>query len=439
MINRFGIRWVALVAFLCGCGLVAISQLGATTIQITPQQSSRHGSRYRYPATSRYGATADYQSVDNILLGPLSLGLTGRVAMQYTDNVNYAEDGGREGTAWSLVPELSLRVNYPVSQYVTISTGVSAGFRYYFTGPGEDGFFMASDAGAVAAYLGANVILADDVVIGIHNRLSREVETLEIIDRNRGADYGAWRNTVDVSYSKQLNRSLSATLTYMHEDRWTDNNRYQYQDFSKDGVDLTVLYHLLPSLKAGPYVRFEDTRFHKKMRNNRRTLEAGLSTVGGIREGAALSFTANFGYETVFLANDNDPTAQDDEGGFVATFVTAFTPTVLPGHRLRTSYRRNHEDLNPGINYADELLLGYGVDIRVTDQITVSGDVDWTNIRESDGGEEADIWRFFLRSAFQLTARTDVGFSYRFTTKDSDVGANDFSNNFVELSLTHNF
>ncbi len=388
---------------------------------------------------SPQGRLAPQQSHYNLRYGTFRVGFAGQLSLTYGDNVTYADAGESEVDSWSLVPSLTMDVYWPISPYAQIDSHFTVGYKYYFDDDATDDWFVGDNEGSLAADFSAQYRFWDDNIIEFRNIFSREIDSLDIAARGRGDDYALTRNIVELQYSKDLRPDTSMDLQYAHTNAWTNDEEFEYLDYASDAFDAAVLYQLTPRVRVGPYARWESTRFTEDIRNDRVTYEAGLTSIGSFSFGSIVNYNVSLGYESIALDSTNDPTADDDEGGFTAAFQTSITPTLFPGHRVRASYERNHTSPNPGVNYADELLLGYGLDFRLTNDLMVSADVDWLDINESDDGEEANLWRFYMRTSYSLTPKTDLSAAYRFTTKSSDMDDREYDQNTFQLTIRHQF
>jgi hypothetical protein len=431
---------VCLAGFLF-VGLAPESQ--GVGLQITPRPWYRHYDRYNYGNDWRYGKPSDYDAYYNFKIGELGLALTGRMAAQWSDNVNRAGERGTKESGWSMIPELTLAVDYPVSPYVNINFSISAGYRYYIDREaGEDGFFLSGDSDVAAAETGATFILGENHYIKFHDRLTFETDTLATNTyRNRVEDstddYEGWRNVADLSYVRQLTPDWQTELMYAYEIRRTRGNQFAYQDFDKHSFDWNLWWSMMKNVRTGPYFTWSRYSFDTGQRNDRETYEFGatanIEDAFGLK---GLALTVNAGWE--ILESDTNPFASDNDDGPTANFTIYYDPRGVVGHRVRTSYRRNHEDPNPFVNYADELLLGYGFDIKATDELIFTADVDWLDINESDRGEHYNLVRFWVTATYWIMPDTYCDLSYWYTEKYGS-NASDYRRNTVELGITHRF
>jgi opacity protein-like surface antigen len=417
--RRVGVA-ALLVVFLVG---VAGFQhaLFATNIELSPDR--RTGARFdRY--TLKYGT--------------LQLGLTGEFAVRWSDNNDYSpEDDDDDADGWSMVPALSLDIYWPVSPYIEVNTDIRFAYHHYFGGAGENDWEISGDEGQVSSDFGIDFKLGQDGLLTLYDEISREIESLRVAREARDADYSLLTNVLGLRYENQLNRDWNASIQYEHKNRWASPGEYDYEDSISDAIDVVFLRRVTPTLKLGPYVRYERIRFPEDRRNDRDVWGGGLSYVWDSR--SWVSIDGVVGYEVTEVDTDNDSTATDQGGEWVTRFNVSVNPAVLPGHRVRASYRREHEDVSEGHNYSDEILLGYGILFRYGDYTRVFADVDWMDINESDDGEHAQLWRFRLGTGYDLTRDTDLDATYEYTDKSSDIDGNDYTRNVFEVKVKHRF
>lgn len=410
------------IALWCLVPFFLAAPAAATQIRISPQARLQ-------PGATRY----------NLRMGSLRLGMSGETTLQYSDNVTYVRDSSAKISSWSLIPSLTLNAYWPLSPYLQVDSHVTVGYRYYFDGKLKDDWFVAGSDGALTADISGQYRFWRDHMIQVRNRFSREIESLDIAARGRADGYALSRNITELQYSRALRPDTTLDLQYAHARVWANRDMFAYLDYVSNSLDGAVLYQLTRRVRIGPYARWESFRFPERLRNDRVSYEAGVTSVGSFTLGNVVTYSASFGYEHVELDSDNDPTATDDRGGFTARFETAIRPTLFPGHRVRASYRRNHTTANPGVNYADELLLGYGMDFFATSKLRISSDLDWLNISESDGGENANLWRFYTRTSYSLTPNLDLSAGYRYTYKTSNMRDREYTQNSFHLTIRHQF
>lgn len=421
-----------------------LQDAGAVGLEITPRPWFRHYDRYNYGTPRRFGTASDYDAYYNFKFGGFTLALTARMAAVWSDNNNRAESSAAE-EGWSFRPELTMAMQYnPGSPYYSVDLSLSVGYRWYPDDEvGESDFFLSSDGGVAAVSLGSTVILGEDHYIRLHDRLAYESDTLSAEtyynDDDNTLDYDTWRNTLDATYGRQLHPDWRTELSYAYELRWADADEYDYLDFGSHSLDWTLYWRVMRNIEIGPYMNYRYYDFDTNERNDRDILEGGITA--NIDDGfgiEGLSMTMNGGYEIVNMRDDK-PGVDDEDDGFTASFTTQYQPEgVLPGHRVRSSYRRNHEDPDPTVNYADELLLGYGIDIPVNDKLIFTADVDWMDISESDMGENFNMWRFWVSTNYWLTPKTSCDLTYSFTAKEG-TEREDYEQNEVEIGVTHRF
>jgi uncharacterized protein (PEP-CTERM system associated) len=83
----------------------------------------------------------------------------------------------------------------------------------------------------------------------------------------------------------------------------------------------------------------------------------------------------------------------------------------------------------------------YQISLNVIRDVSLTVGAAW-NHGEEFGGIDQEIYDQFLLSAgagYQLTKHIGTSLSYQFSKKNSDMAANDYSQNSVWLTLTYTF
>ena len=357
----------------------------------------------------------------NILLfDNLRLSLVGIVGVSYDDNITSARRNRR--SSFYTTPRLRLGIDWPLTPNIHLGTGISAGYRYYFSEYGENRFIV-SFIDDLATSAKADIYVGRGV-LRLSNRFVRNTDGLDI-GRTASRDYILNRNTFGVSYRMPLAPVWSGIARVSRRDTWTDTSEFRYHNNVRYLGSLTVLWQLNPDVQVGPYVSYEDVNYTSARgsapiaNNDREAVEGGLTFLA--RPLPRLLVEGNAGYQSINIGRS--AFAVEQARGFTGRAAVRFASSEFTDHTLSITHDRNQDIVNPFVNYAQETTYMYGIASNIMRNLTVRGDIALVDIRESDFGENADLWRVGAGASYVLGPKVRARFRYEYWHKSSDMRA----------------
>ena len=417
---------------LAGLMATATSPTLATDIQISQEPVAPRG---------------DY----NILLFEnLRMDLTGKVGVLYDDNVDNAEDDEESGTA--VIPRLSLGIDWPITPHVRLGTGLDIGYRAYVSGEGEDNFILSESGGGISTSLNADVFIGNGV-LRLSESFRRDADTLDVLRSDSTDDYARNRNTLKARYTVPVSEYITLIAEAERRDTWVSPDQYEYQDNNRNILFLNALYQMNPKLQVGPYARWEKIDYDdtdqttplpvgpflvsvSREKADRTTPEVGMSFL--YQREAGFTVEGSAGYEFMDVDPTN-PFITDEEDGFTGDISCIFSTSRKTQHSLRVSHDRKQALTSLFANYSEETSYSYAVSSNIMPDVTVSGDLTYLDIRESDRGENADIYRVGVGTGYQFTRKLNGRIRYEYVKKNSDRSGSDYDRNQVRLTLSYDF
>ncbi len=409
-----------------------------TTIQLSPLVGFHTNGLYRAASYNRsadqfaYAPDEDY----TIRIRNLRLQLSVGLEAVYDDNSTLADSD--ENTAISLAPVVYCQVYWPLNPGFQIYSGLSLGYRWYLSGEedqNDEGFFVGGIDGALHSQIGCDIRLGQDGLLTLSDEFFRDLDTFE--GGKRGdRDYTLNRNLVNLQYRNEFDPYTSGTAKFTHTNQWADQSEFEVQDLYSDFLDLVVLRFLNPDLQAGPYARGGIIRYTEDLHNDADEIEGGLALVYGTTERFVTS--GSVGYSRVSFDTENNPAADDEYSGWTTQWAIRYSNNEITTHRLVTSYGAEQGNLSADTNYAKEWLTQYTISVQVHEDVVLNGDLGYIDVRESDGGDNYDIYRAGIGVGLRLTRDTTLDARYVRDWRDSDDRTGgDYRRNSIILRLVH--
>ncbi|MFA4943529.1 MAG: outer membrane beta-barrel protein [Lentisphaeria bacterium] len=373
----------------------------------------------------------------------LRIQVTGTLAAGYDDNVYSTHD--KDGSFF-VTPGLSLTLNWFPHPNFFVTANAGVGFRFYSNSDVDNEVVVSGDAGEFKTSIQGNLKLGQkgDIVIG--NDISRTSDALDLGSARSKDSYTRTINDTYLRYSNWVNEVTYGTASYTHTFGWIGPDEYKYESYQADTFDFSLMYGgIVKQLYVGPYftyiTRYYDesanTIYGEIQRDDSDSISTGLAFNYEIDR--TLFFQGRLGYTWLTFSDDNPLTW---ENGYGLTYDAQLT--YLRGekvtHTLFSSNSLEEDYRSLFVNYAKTWTVGYSYRNRVADKWTLSGDIIFRNVNESDSGDDYNLIRPGIGVAYEINPRTTLSARYEYTNHfDSAVDENDYDRNRISVTIAYKF
>ncbi|MFW6414499.1 MAG: outer membrane beta-barrel protein, partial [Verrucomicrobiota bacterium] len=345
-------------------------------------------------------------------------------------------------------PRLRMALDWPVTPHIKIGSGMSVGFRKYFSGEGEDDWILTEDGG-ISTGINADFFIGEGV-LRLSNEFRRDADTLELLRESGNDDYARNLNVFSARYSVDLTPYISLIVQGTQENTWVSPSRYEYQDNVRNTFHINTPYRINRALRLGPYVRWEHIDYEEsdnlrpfgvylvpEEKADRTTPEAGISFLYQ-PEDRLLTVEGSLGYEWMDV-DETNPLVDDEEDGVTGNLTVHYPTSEFTTHSLSVSHGRKQAITSLFANYSEDTRYTYAIRSNIMSDVTVSGSLSYLNVRESDFGETADIYRAGVGTSYQFTRKLKGSARYEYVTKNSNQAGSDYDRNQVRLTMHYDF
>ncbi len=422
-------------------GLLAVSTLSVsgTSIQMSPLVGRRTEGLYRSASYNRVVDQYARQAEEDytIKLSSLRLQLSVGLEARYDDNIT-STDAGDKQDGLSLSPVLYSEVYWPLNPGFLVYSGLSLGYKWYAAG-GEDandkGVTVGGTDGAMNLQLGFDFRVGQDGLLSASEEYSRDLDAFDGGDQGN-RDYTLNRNRLNLQYRNDFSHYTSGTAKFAHTNQWVDESEFDEQDLYSDFLDLVLLHFFTRDLQFGPYGRGGTYRYIEDKHNDSDALAGGLAMVYGTTERLVLS--GSVGLSDVSFDTSNNPAATDSYTGLTTEWAIRYANSPLMTHRLVTTYGAEQGTLSQNVNFAKEWLTQYSISYVLRENLVLNGDLGYVRTRESDGGDNYELFRTGIGVGYRLTRDATVDLRYvRDWRVSGDSSGNEYTRNAVILRLVY--
>jgi hypothetical protein len=133
------------------------------------------------------------------------------------------------------------------------------------------------------------------------------------------------------------------------------------------------------------------------------------------------------------VADASDFSGPTFRAGINHTLTRVITHSLQGGRRVDASFYYDS-------NYTDIWTLEYEINTRLTRNVNVAGRLTYENYSVSGpSGDQCNQYSVQLTTGYQLAQRWNLGLAYGFVFRDADQAVLDYTQNRVNLQLTHRF
>ena len=383
----------------------------------------------------------------NFKVGNLALDLRYQLGIVYDDNTNRSSPGGQQEDGTKIGNALTMNMDWPLNPHLHLQSGIRLGYVFIVAGEGTDGLIVSGTDGEVAGDISFDVNVGQAGILTIQEKLSRELDTVEIDRVDNQTDFSLWHNTLALQYQHQLTSLMYGVASAAWKETWSDKEKFEFRDNSAYIIDAVLLTQVNTLVQAGPYVRYVESDFHNRdsagfRHHDTSDFQIGLNV--RYRMSAATTAILSLGFQELFVDEDaadtpaGAPVFTDEDDGIIVHFRLYNELSDFVKHNLLVSYGRN-PGTSTNINFSEDILTTYNIGWEFTQDWELLGQFTWLKTNESGDGELADLFITLAGLRYNISPKSDLSLDYRRSEKFSDLPGRDYERDEFRLLFAYDF
>lgn len=420
--DRFRLGKFAAQALKYGIMVIAATSVSA---QVGEDFLSRTGPipPYHSPQPQRY----------NLKWGNLTGRLTGSVVTEFNDNINLSENNPVADISFG--PELGIGFLYPISDKNVLQVDFGLGYRWYLNSPDVSTFTLSPRTSSRIDYY----IYHDEGRVNFHDTFSLQIDPVDFgaLTASGGvnlANYRRFVNTAGVMADWRPARKWNFYVGYDYTIDRTLTSQFGNLDRDDHTFSSGVNYVATPRLTLGAFNSLSYSIYRQNVQNNGWNMTIGPRM--SYKMTRFVDLEASMGYTTSSFGNNGSVTDQSNFSSYTFQVGIRHTINKRTSHAVRAG---RNMGLGYGSNFTDTYNVQYSINWRATEGISLYGTAAYENFTVSNAGETADRLLFNLGTAYRLSRNWNLGVSYTFSTKQSNLFGNNYTQNRITLDLTRSF
>jgi hypothetical protein len=413
-------RWL----FAGGLCLSSLSAAGQDALRLATQEQQVYSDLQRSAeqVTTRPEGNTRWGPVDAVF----SLSLSGG----YNDNVDLSATD-KEGSFF-VSPFGSAQIYWQPTDTSSLALNVGVGYQVYFDQPQLNQLTISPNSAISYS------ILVGSVRLRFSDVMSYSLNPVDVGGVSGVSSYGGLQNSLNLSADFELRKAI-LTVGYNHYNFVSTAAASDPQDLGSDSLYARMSFVLNPAFSLGPEIAGGDTRHTEQLLNDSYNISGGGFVRWDPSDKLHLNVRLGYAYYE-FVANGVLPPPAPNSSfyGNLAishNMTAAISHSLSAGHQLETGYQAANSD-------AVELtFIRYQINLDVLRDVSINAGVSFNHGEEFGGisDETYDQLLVVAGAGYQLTKHITTSLTYQYTTKSSDVPANDYSQNSAWLTLSYAF
>jgi hypothetical protein len=373
-----------------------------------------------------------FKSGDFRLLVVPSLGL------DWNDNVNIVRTNALQD--FILSPLLQLNLSYPITQNNLLSLNVGVGYEKYLDHDQYSTWFLQS--GTELSF----DIYVKDFWFNLHDRVSYVQDTSQQPALAGTASYATLNNTAGLSVTWDLNK-VTLSAGYDHENVISPTSQQNVtspsqQSSSQDGTTEMIYaragLEVYPGVTTGIEGTGSFTTYDQMVLNDNSSYSAGV--YADWRLGKAFRVQPRVGYTIFNFQHTSTNMQTSDLNSWYADLnithqiTDAIGYTLDAGHEVQTGIQSDAiEDyyVRPSIHW------------DIIKNVSLNTSLSYEHGNQGAGNVAGNLTETFdwltteVGVSYSIIKKLSVGLNYRLTLRSSNVPNNEYTQNFVGLTLTY--
>ena len=365
-----------------------------------------------------------FKSGDFRLLVMPSLGL------DWNDNINCSKTDPEQD--FILSPLVQLNASYPITRNNLLSLNVGAGYDKYFDHNQYSAWRLQS--GTELSF----DIFVKDFWFNLHDRANYVQDASQQPALSGTANYATLNNTAGLSVTWDLNR-VTLSAGYDHENVISPTPQpYESQDGTTEMVFARAGFQMYPGVTTGIEGTGSFTTYDQMVLNDNNSYSAGV--YADWQPDKYFRCQPRFGYTIFQFQHTSQTIRTSDLNSWYADLnithqiTDAIGYTLDAGHEVQTGIQSDAiEDyyVRPGIHW------------DIIKNVNLNTSFSYEHGNQGQGNVAGNLTETFdwlgvnVGASYSIIKKLSLGLNYRLTLRSSNVANNEYTQNFVGLTLTY--
>ena len=386
-----------------------------------------------------YNPSAPSRGRYNLTVGPLNARLYGAAVFEYNDNINLGDHGNRLGD-FSITPTAGVGISWiPASGRQSVELNVGVGYRWYLNHSELNSVIITPSTRAQYNFgIGK-------VKFNIHDSLTTAVDPItqgqvigaSSVSPNSLLNYRRIINTLGIRGDWAASSKIGVGAGYDFLVDRTLSDQFKALDHDEHTFSGGIYTQPTPRLQVGLAGTYTIINYSQNIQNSGTVWTLGPNARFQVTP--TLSVQGSVGYTA---SSFDAPTATSNQD-------TSNFRSVSYEAGIRHQFLRRWEHalvitrgaaLGVDSNFADYTALSYNIEGRLTDPLSLVGQLRWEDFKVSgSGGQHANRYLLYLGVRYRLSQSWISGLGYSYALNESNQLGLDYYQNRVTLDITYQF
>ncbi len=418
-----------------GCGrLVALVLLAA--LPASAQEALRNSLAGDAAAASR---KTQMESLPyTVKSGDFKMLVVPSLDLDWNDNINIAKTGALQD--FILSPRVQLDLSYPITQNNVLSLNAGVGYEKYLEHDQYSTWYLQS--GTELSF----DIYVKDFWFNLHDRVNYVQDTSQQPALSGTGTYATLNNTAGLSVTWDLNK-LTLSAGYDHRNVISPvSQQIESQDGATEMLYARAGLEVYPGVTAGVEGTASFMRYDQMILNDNNSYSAGV--YADWQPGKAFHVQPRFGYTIFTFQNTsqssfvltNQPIQTSDLSSWYADLNITHQITDAIGYTLDAGH-----EVQSGIqsDAIEDWYVRPAIHWDVIKNVNLNTSFSYEHGKQGAGNVSGNLTETFdwlganVGVSYSLLKKLSVGLNYRLTLRSSNTVNNEYTQNFVGLTLTY--
>jgi hypothetical protein len=365
---------------------------------------------------------------DKLSVGPVKLRATIEYAVEWNDNIRYAETATEDDFCHTVQADLQATV--PVTKNSSLSFGIGIGYQVYARNSDLDRFMITPDSEL------AWDITAQDFVVTLYDRFSDSQDVITQGAISGTARFPRIENTIG-AHVRWYPGQYVFGFGYNHYNFFADSATFDYLSRHAENFFASAGWRFAAATTVGAEASASLTDYDLALQSDNDSLSVGPFVEWQVTPWLAVNLRGGVVYYSF-----SSPAAGGDEK-LTSYYANGEVRHKVTDHLTQgLSARRDvQQGLNLGSQAIEQLSTRYYVAWAFHRSASLSTEFWYEHSREPQFGVVEEFDRYGLNFGLSATPikHFQVGLTYRYAFKDSNFNLRDYRQNVVGMNLGYAF